>query len=52
MDSNASMNSTSNLDTQPFTAIDYVVFLGIMLAAIITGLYHAFAGGGQKTTSR
>ncbi|XP_030855927.1 sodium-dependent multivitamin transporter-like [Strongylocentrotus purpuratus] len=51
MDSNASMNSTSTLDTQPFTAIDYVVFLGIMLASIITGLYHAFAGGGQKTTS-
>ncbi|XP_030855923.1 sodium-dependent multivitamin transporter-like [Strongylocentrotus purpuratus] len=51
MDSNTSMNSSSTLDTQPFTAVDYVVFLGIMLASIITGLYHAFAGGGQKTTS-
>ncbi|XP_063953967.1 sodium-dependent multivitamin transporter-like [Lytechinus pictus] len=51
MDSNTTMNSTLSGDTEPFTAIDYVVFISMLVASIITGLYHAFAGGGQKTTS-
>ncbi|XP_019639627.1 PREDICTED: sodium-dependent multivitamin transporter-like [Branchiostoma belcheri] len=35
-----------------FGAVDYVIFGGMLAITAATGLYHAFAGGGQKTTAR
>ncbi|XP_072167856.1 sodium-dependent multivitamin transporter-like [Diadema setosum] len=48
----ASTNATMNGNNQPFSAIDYVVFSAMLAASLATGLYHAFAGGGQTTTRR
>ncbi|XP_035695681.1 sodium-coupled monocarboxylate transporter 1-like [Branchiostoma floridae] len=35
-----------------FGAVDYVIFGGMLAVTAATGLYHAFAGGGQRTTAR
>ncbi|XP_070543773.1 sodium-dependent multivitamin transporter-like [Ptychodera flava] len=36
----------------PFGIVDYVVFSAMLAVSASTGIYHCFAGGGQKTTSR
>ncbi|XP_078690601.1 sodium-dependent multivitamin transporter-like isoform X2 [Branchiostoma floridae x Branchiostoma belcheri] len=35
-----------------FGAVDYVIFGGMLAITAATGLYHAFAGGGQRTTAK
>ncbi|XP_078609883.1 sodium-dependent multivitamin transporter-like isoform X4 [Branchiostoma floridae x Branchiostoma japonicum] len=35
-----------------FGAVDYVIFGGMLAVTAATGLYHAFAGGGQRTTAK
>ncbi|XP_070542890.1 sodium-coupled monocarboxylate transporter 1-like [Ptychodera flava] len=36
----------------PFGVADYVVFSAMLAVSASTGIYHCFAGGGQKTTSK
>ena len=50
----AATNTTSGDDdeTVPFVWLDYAVFSLMLVISIATGLYHALAGKGQKTTSK
>ncbi len=53
----AATNTTSGYDddndeTVPFVWLDYAVFSLMLVISIATGLYHALAGKGQKTTSK
>ena len=32
--------------------VDYVIFAAMLLGTLAIGVYHAFAGGGQRTTSK
>ena len=36
--------------TRPLGATDYAVFAVFLTVSVATGLYHAFAKGGQQTT--
>ncbi|XP_063961535.1 sodium-dependent multivitamin transporter-like isoform X1 [Lytechinus pictus] len=44
--------NSSQADVQSFSALDYVIFSAMLLVSTATGLYHAFSGGGQKTTAK
>ncbi|KAM8820066.1 sodium-coupled monocarboxylate transporter 1 [Eudromia elegans] len=43
------MSSSRNIGF--FKAWDYVVFAAMLLISAVVGIYYAFAGGGQKTSS-
>ncbi|XP_071507609.1 sodium-dependent multivitamin transporter-like [Diadema antillarum] len=45
-------DKASQADVHSFTKLDYVIFSAMLLVSTVTGLYHAFSGGGQKTTSK
>ncbi|XP_077979510.1 sodium-coupled monocarboxylate transporter 1-like isoform X2 [Glandiceps talaboti] len=36
----------------PFGVLDYIVFSSMLIISACTGFYHAFSGGGQKTTAK
>ncbi|XP_070543741.1 sodium-dependent multivitamin transporter-like [Ptychodera flava] len=39
-------------DVTPFEVFDYVIFGALLAVSAATGIYHCFAGGGQKSTSK
>ncbi|XP_077984352.1 sodium-coupled monocarboxylate transporter 1-like [Glandiceps talaboti] len=46
------MASTGQSDVHSFSALDYVIFSSMLAISAATGIYHAFAKGGQRTTSQ
>lgn len=45
-------DNSSQAEVHPFSALDYVIFSSMLVVSTATGLYHAFSGGGQKTTAK
>ncbi|XP_070542477.1 sodium-dependent multivitamin transporter-like [Ptychodera flava] len=39
-------------DVVPFGVVDYIIFGAMLTISAATGIYHFFAGGGQKSTSK
>ncbi|XP_038064009.1 sodium-dependent multivitamin transporter-like [Patiria miniata] len=39
-------------EVNPFTWLDYVIFSAMLAVSALTGLYHACAGEGQKSTAK
>ncbi|XP_070542484.1 sodium-dependent multivitamin transporter-like [Ptychodera flava] len=39
-------------DVVPFGVVDYIIFGAMLAISAATGIYHCFAGGGQKSTSK